>query len=515
MGGTCVCGVDVGTTGAKAVVVDDAGTVLAEAFEPSHLMQPSPGRVEQDLDEMVDETARAVSRCVQTAGVPPGRVAAISFDGQMAGVALIDQAWRPVARYDSWLDTRCAPYVSPMRAYADRIIALTGGPPSYTHGPKILWWKHEHPDAFAQTAKIVMPSAYIAGVLCGMRAGDAFIDPTYLHFSCLSDTRNGRWSDELTERSGIPAEKLPRIVEPWEIVGRLTADEAGRLGLSEGTPVVAGAGDQAAAMLGAGILRPGMVYDAAGTASTFAPCVARFSPDIAHRTLLTARLVPADSWYVIGYINGGGLNLRWFRDLLRAAVGGDGWDYPALDDWAAGIPPGAESLVFVPHLGGRVCPNQPHLRGAWLGLTWTHGIPHLYRALLESVAYEYAIYLSIARELVPEAGFEEVRVVGGGAKCGLWNQIKADVLQLPYVRLNRTEAAALGSAILAGYGVGVFTDLGEAVSRFTRPEQRFEPDGEKHRLYAPRVDVYRSLVDRQDALWHQLAQLSTPGPEAA
>lgn len=508
MRGTYLCGVDVGTTGTKAVLISDSGEVRAEAFDSSHLIQPAPGRVEQDLDEMVDETARAVSRCLQLSGVPARDVAAISFDGQMAGVSLIDEHWRPVAPYDSWLDTRCAHYVERMRGQAERIITLTGGPPSYNHGPKILWWKHEHPDLFARVRKFVMPAAYVAGVFAGLRGDEAFIDPTYLHFSCFGDVQAGRWSEELTSTFEIPTDKLPRIVEPWEVVGRLTADAAHRLDLLEGTPVVAGAGDQAAAMLGAGILRPGMVYDAAGTASTFAPCVSRFSPDTQYQTLLTARLVPAGMWYVIGYINGGGLNLRWFRDLLRTAARDGAWEYGELDDRAAGIPPGSDGLIFVPHLGGRVCPNQPDLRGAWLGLTWLHGIPHLYRALLESVAYEYAIYLGIARELVPDTPFAEVRVVGGGARSVFWNQIKADVLQLSYVRLNRTEAAALGSAILAGYGAGVFSDFAAAVGRFTTPEQRFEPVPERAASYGPAAAFYRDLVGQDASLWHRLARLA-------
>jgi len=504
-----LCGVDVGTTATKAVLIDDAGAVLAEAAESSRLIQPSPGHVEQDLGEMLGEAAAAVRRCVREAAVRPADVVALCFDGQMAGIALVDDRFRPVAPYDSWLDTRCGRYVAEMEEAAGQIIGVTGGPPSYTHGPKILWWQHERPEVFSRTAKFVMPAGYLAGVLCGLGAAEAFIDPTYLHFSCFGDPRAGRWSTELLSRFGVPEDKLPRIVQPWEVVGRLTASGASSLGLAEGTPVVAGAGDQAAAMLGAGILRPGMVYDAAGTASVFAPCVPRFSPDLTHRALLSARLVPEGLWYVIGYINGGGLNLRWFRDLLRS-TGETAWEYDALDERAAAVPPGADGLLFVPHLGGRVCPNRPYLRGAWFGLTWAHSIPHLYRALLEGVAYEYAIYLSIARDLVPDLRLEEVRVVGGGARSTLWNQVKADVLQLPYVRLNRTEAAALGSAILAGYGVGVFDNLTDAVSRFTWPEVRYTPEPGRAAAYRRAAALYESLVARHDALWREVAGLVAP-----
>ena len=358
---------------------------------------------------------------------------------------------------------------------------------------------------------MVMPAAYVTGRLAGLKAEDAFIDVTYLHFSCLADARRRAWSEELLRLFGVPGEKLPRIVEPWEVVGRLSPEMAGAMGLPSGLPLVAGAGDQAAAMLGAGVVRPGMVYDAAGTASVLAACTAEFAPDSRRLALLTARMVPAGLWYAIGYINGGGLNLRWFRDLVQRLGGGRVTDYAELDEWAARAEPGSGGLIFVPHLGGRVCPNQPDVRGGWLGLTWSHGVEHLYRALLESVAYEYAFYLDIERELIPSVTFNEVRVVGGGSRSAVWNQIKADVLGIPYVQLNVTEAAALGAAILAGHGVGVFEDWEASVARFTRPVRRFEPDGNATARYRPLAAYYRSLLEEHEALWRQLSQARTSG----
>jgi xylulokinase len=397
---------------------------------------------------------------MERSGIRPDAVAGLCLDGQMAGIAAVDREGRAAMPYDSWLDIRCTPYVERMRSRAQEICARTGAPPTYSHGPKILWWMHERPETFAQICKFVMPAGYVTMRLCGMRGEEAFVDPTYLHFSCLSDTERGQWSEALCAHFGVPQDRLPRIVEPWEVVGRLSREAAEAMGLRSGTPVAAGAGDQAAAMLGAGVLEPGMAYDAAGTASVLALCVDRFAPDVHTGTLLCARMVPQGRWYLIGYIGGGGLNLRWWRDLLRQITGTDRWDYPELDAAARSVPPGCQGLLFIPHLAGRVCPNQPELRGAWLGVAWTHGPEHLYRAMLESVAYEYAIYLEIARERSGVGPLREVRVVGGGARSDLWNQIKCDVLGVPYARLNRTEAAALGSALLAGFAVGVFREAG-------------------------------------------------------
>lgn len=500
-----LCGVDLGTTATKAVVVREDGHILAEATEPSRLIQPAPGVVEQDPEEMLDSVVRAVRACVERAALAPGAVAALCVDGQMAGLTAVDRAGRAAIPYDSWLDTRCAPYVERMRAHARAVCEHAGAPPTYSHGPKILWWRHERPEAFARIHKFVMPAAYVTMRLAGLSGDDAFIDPTYLHFTCLADTRRGSWSEELCGLFEVSADRLPRIVEPWEVVGRLAPDAAAQLGLRAGVPVVAGAGDQAAAMLGAGVLRPGQGYDAAGTASVLAVCVDRFAPDAEAGTVLCARTVPSGRWYLIGYVNGGGLNLRWWRDLLQEVAPGRAWDYAALDELAGRVPPGSEGLVFVPHLGGRVCPSEPDVRGAWVGLTWSHGPGHLWRALLEGVAYEYRVYLDTARALVPDLPLSEVRVVGGGSRSDLWNQIKADVLELPFARLNLTEAAALGSAILAGYGVGVFTDWEEAVSRFVRVERRSLPVPERARRYGPLARAYRAAVEAR-SLWEELAR---------
>ncbi|MDR7439843.1 MAG: FGGY family carbohydrate kinase [Armatimonadota bacterium] len=500
----CLCGVDLGTTATKGILIREDGQVLAEGSEPSRLIQRGGGWVEQDPEEMVASVIRVVRSCVEQAKIRPEDVAGLCLDGQMAGLASVDREGLAATPYDSWLDTRCTPYVERMRSQAEKICALTGAAPTYSHGPKILWWMHERPEVFNRICKFVMPAGYVTMRLCGLRGEEAFIDSTYLHFSCLSDTEHGRWSEALCDHFGVPTDRLPRIVEPWEVVGRLSREAAEAMGLQSGTPVAAGAGDQAAAMLGSGVLEPGIAYDAAGTASVLALCVDRFTPDVRTGTLLCARMVPRGRWYLIGYIGGGGLNLRWWRDLVRQVGEPDRWDYPELDARAQAVPPGCHGLLFIPHLAGRVCPNQPELRGAWLGLTWTHGPEHLYRAMLESVAYEYSIYLEIARDRSGMERLQEVRVVGGGARSDLWNQIKCDVLGVPYARLNRTEAAALGSAILAGYAVGVFRDWQEAVGLFTWPVRRYTPHPEHHVRYRAAAAAYRAVVEDR-AFWQRVA----------
>jgi xylulokinase len=268
-------------------------------------------------------------------------------------------------------------------------------------------------------------------------------------------------------------------------------------------------------MLGAAMVEPGLVFDVAGTASVFAICVDRFVPDVAHKTLFTARLVPDDLWYALAYINGGGLNLRWFRDELASEVKEEAKakgknEYVLLDWLAAEVGPGADGLLFLPHLQGRVCPSDADVRGLWMGFTWAHRKSHFYRAMLEAVAYEYAYYLGIEKALVPEADFTETRVIGGGARSRLWNQIKSDVLGLPYVRLNREECGVLGSAIIAGYAVGVFDDLKATARRFVEATERIEPRPEYHRFYRPYVAQYIGLLSETVPFYRRLATLPEP-----
>ena len=508
-------GVDLGTTGTKAAIFDTAGTLLASAYEESTLHYPRPGWVEQDAQDFYASAVHTIRECVAKSGINPGDVAAIAFDGQMAGVGTVDADWGTPTPYDSWLDARCKPYIEMMKPHADLVVERSGGPPSYCHGPKVLWWKHERPEVFARIHKFVVPVCYAAGRMAGLKGDDAYIDYTHLNFASFCDTVKLIWDPELVALFDVPLDKMPRIVSPWEIIGRLTAAAARDCDLREGTPIAAGCGDQAAGLLGAAMVEPGVVLDVAGTASVFSICTDRYVPDVRHKTLFTAHLVPPDLWYALGYINGGGLNLRWFRDEIareenaQAAASGRNI-YALFDEAASKIPAGSDSLLFLPHLGGSVCPSRPDLRGLWLGLTWSHTRPHLYRAMLEAVAYEYATYMAIEKSLLPDLHFREARVIGGGAVSRFWNQIKADVLGLPYVQLNREEYAVQGAAIVAGYAVGVFSDLKATARQFVQETGRIQPRMESHKAYKPFVELYASLLSDFGTVFSRLADIPAP-----
>jgi len=381
---------------------------------------------------------RTISEVVKNSKIPPKDVAAVGMDGQMAGIMGIDKNGIAVTPYDSWLDTRCGKYRGHFLSYGeDTVIALTGAPVTYAHGPKILWWKHERPDIYKNIYRFVQPASYCAMRMCGLAGDDAFIDHTYLHFSGFADTSKKQWSKELLKELNVEPYKMPAIVKPYDIVGKLTDETAKLCGLLPGTPVVAGCGDTAASSLGAGITRDGLLFDVSGSASVLACAINKFSPDIKYKTMMCCPSVIDGLYSSMAYIGGGGMCIKWLRDdILHGA-----FSYGDLNAMAEKIAPGSGDLLFMPHFSGRVCPNDSLVRGSYVNLSWMHGTAHLYRAILEGIAYEYGIYSDIIKELSPSLVFERAINIGGGSRSGLFRQIKADVLNVPVSTINIADTA--------------------------------------------------------------------------
>jgi xylulokinase len=494
-------GCDLGTMGTKAAVVDESGGILGEAFEEVQLRYPGPGRVEQDLDEIESSAHRTIRQALHASGRAQD-VAGVAFSGQMSGIGGIDERFRPATHFDSWLDTRCEPYIVQMGEHADRVTELSGCPPTYSHGPKILWWQRERPDDFARIARFVVPGGYVAGRLCGLGVDDTYIDRTYIHFSNLSDTARDEWSAELLETFGVDERILSRIVQPLDVVGEVTPAGEEATAIPAGTPVAAGAGDQTAASLGAGAVDPGQAFDSAGTASVFAMCVDAFSPDVGEKTLIASHSAIDGVYIALAFINGGGLALRWFRDEVAHGLAGDPRAYEKLDALAHEVDPGSGGLLWFPHIQGGVLPPRPHARGAWVGLTSGHGHGHLFRAMLEGIAYEYATWAELAPGTLDEA-----RVLGGGARSRLWNEIKAAVLGIDWVPTVRQECGVLGDALIAAAATGHVAqeDLGSTAKAWQETADPVRPDPELNRLYRRLVEAYRDLGDRLAPVFEQLS----------
>jgi xylulokinase len=498
-------GCDLGTMGTKAAVVDEEGRILGEAFEEVELRYPGPGRVEQDFEEIESSAHRTIRQALQASG-RVNDIACVAFSGQMSGIGGIDERFRPATHFDSWLDTRCEPYIVRMSEHADRVTELSGCPPTYSHGPKILWWQRERPDDFARIARFVVPGGYVAGRLCGLGSEEAYIDRTYVHFSNLSDTARGEWSDELLEAFGVDGRVLPRIVQPLDVVGEVTPEGEQATAIPAGTPVAAGAGDQTAASLGAGAVDPGQAFDSAGTASVFAMCVDEFSPDVGQKTLIASHSAIDGVYIALAFVNGGGLALRWFRDEVAQGLAGDPHAYEKLDAMAAEVEPGSGGLLWFPHIQGGVLPPRPHARGAWVGLTSAHAHGHLFRAILEGIAYEYAKWA----ELAPGA-LEEARVLGGGARSRLWNGIKAAVLGIEWVPTVRQECGVLGDALIAAAATGHVReeDLASTAKAWQETAEPVQPDPALNRRYRSLVRAYRQLGDQLAPVFERLNEAAS------
>ncbi|MEM1588928.1 MAG: FGGY family carbohydrate kinase [Candidatus Bathyarchaeia archaeon] len=497
-------GVDIGTAGTKASIFDVHGNQLATTYEESKLYYPRVGWVEQKPEDFYTSTINTVRELIKRSGVNPKDVASIAFSGQMAGILAIDENWNAVTPYDSWLDIRCKDYIDYLnKNYADLLINVTGVPPTVDHLPKMLWWKNERPEIFNKICKFIVPAVYVAGKLVGLSGNEAFYDYTYVTFTGLIDAEKMKWSEELSETFGISLDKMPKIVKPWEIVGELKADEAEKMGLVEGIPIVAGAGDGVACTLGAGLTEPGRCLDIAGTASAFYVSTDKMVPDTKFKTLIYLKSVVPELWNVGAYVNGGGLCLRWFRDEIakyeKKVSTERGEDpYKLLDALASEVPPGSDGLFFVPHLGGRAYPYNPKIRGVWFGFSWKHTLSYFFRAILESICYEYHYYLSIIKELLTNLELKEVRCIGGGSRSSIWNQIKADVLNVPYVLLNKEEYAVLALAALGGYAVGFLNDYVKSINEWVKPVRRIMPNEKMHEKYRNYAKFYEQLLNDLD-----------------
>lgn len=507
-------GVDLGSSSMKASIFDLQGNALGDAKRDTHPMQPRPGVAEYDGPRHLQATFEAIKELVEKSGVDPGDIGAICFDGMISGTMGIDAAGEAITPYTTTLDMRFAPQLNyVMDNFHDPIREKTGaGQPTFA--PKMLWIRKEFPDVYKRTDKFVTIASYIVGKMVGLAGAESFIDYTYLWATGLSDSQNYVWSEELCRAMDLPVDKLPRIVKSSEIIGLVNQETANETGLVQGTPVVAGAGDQSAGFIGAGITKPNRVGDVAGTYPVIALCTNEFRPDMKHKM---AEIIPSPIpglWNPISLIIGGGLTHHWFQETFAYADeieaqqrGGGKAVYDILDENASKLPPGSDKLFFIPHLGGRACPTNTNYKGSWFGFTWTHKREHFYRSVLESIAYDQYLAFQSLHAAHPEAEVSEITVYGGGSKSRLWNQIKADVMGLPHVSLAREDLSTLGDAILAGYALGIYDDMAETAERFVKQTGRFEPGPECHKFYKQFADFYGRLLDQVEPAYNDLTSL--------
>lgn len=491
-----VIAVDIGTQGTKAGLLDQELHMLDTEFEESNIISSGQGRAYEEPEKIYGSVIRVIRRLSEKCRDAAKNVRVISIDSQMAGIMGVKADGSAASYYDSWLDTGCWEQVERLKKYNVQITEKTGGPVSFTHGPKMLWWKETRPEIYRDICKFVLPHAYVVGRLCGLSGEELYMDYTSLPYSGCADNKNKVWSEEITELIGIDRSKLAKIVSPFEIVGSLTAEAAEECGLSAGIPLTAGSGDTSASLYGLGIDECGALVDCAGTASVLSSVVKEFRPDTENGTLSLLRS-PADGlWYPLAYINGGGMNIRWFRDFA-------GSSYDELEQGAQGVAAGSEGLLCIPHFSGRVLPNDNFLAGSFTGVHWKHTKYHFYRAIMESIAYEYAYYLGILKKLYPDTGFHTMHSIGGGSNSDLFSQIKADVLGSEVITYQTGDTALLGDGAIGLMAVGSIFSPGKLLEGARVVKKRFAPDEEKHRIYEEQAEKYLKDMEIISQIYHR------------
>jgi xylulokinase len=450
----CV-GIDVGTTGVKAVALSPDGEVLARAEHGYPLSTPQPGWSEQEPEDWWRAAVAALADL-------PDEEAAIGFSGQMHGLVVLDEADRVLRPAILWNDQRTAAECAEIeeRVGLARLIELTGNRAltGFT-APKLLWLRRHEPDTYAGIRRIALPKDYVRLRLTGEHA----IDVADASGTLLFDVGGRRWSGEVLEALDVPRDWLP------------AAHESGTIG---------GAGDQAAGAVGVGAVEPGVLSVVLGTSGVVFATLPAFAVDEAARLHTFCHAVPG-RWHAMGVMLSAGGSLSWLRD----AIGGD---YEELVAGAERWRPGTEGLLFQPYLAGERTPHaDPSARGAFVGLSLRHDRGALVRAVLEGVAYGLRDSLELLRELGVEA--RTARVSGGGARSDLWLRIVASVLGLPLERTVAEEGAAFGAALLGGVAAGVFSDVGEAVAACVRVRDRIEPEPAWREAYEQGYARFRSL----------------------
>jgi len=508
---TTLLGLDLGTTGARAVLADTSGAVRFSREVAYPLRTPHPGWAEQDPDGWEHAAFDALASAAAAAPDRSG-IAAIGLTGQMHGATLLDARDRPVRPAIIWCDQRTAPQRRAMEAQIGlpEIIARTGNPPleGFT-APKLLWVRDHEPAVHARIRRLLLPKDFIRLRLTGA----ALTDVADASGTGLFDVRRRTWSEAMLRDLDLPRTWLADVVESPAVAGRLTADAARRLDLPPGTPVAAGAGDQAAGAVAAGIVAPGDAVVTIGSSGVVFAATAAPQIDPAGRVHTFCHAVPA-MWEVMGVTQGAGLSLRWFRDTLAGDVRADvpqrGLDpYELLTREAATAPPGSRGLVWLPYLQGE---RTPHLdasaRGVLFGLTTAHARSDVVRAIMEGVACSLRDCLQIIRGLGIRS--DAVKIAGGGARSPVWRQIVADVLDVALVIVAEGRGPAFGAALLAGVAGGVWGSVPEACAACRLEGERLDPIAAHRRRYDDLYGVYRDLYPALQPLFGRVAAPQAP-----
>ncbi len=489
-------GIDVGTSGVKALLISDKGEFTAESLHTYPLLSPNPGWFEQNPDDWWDAAVKSIRDILAKAAVEPGQIAGIGLSGQYHGSVLLGKDNGILRPAILWNDQRT-------QLQSDRIIeragsenllrlACTGGAPYFT-ACKLEWVRDNEPDVYERVCKLILPKDYVRFKLTGVIATDV----SDASGTLFLDVPNRCWSEELVGLIGAKKTILPGLFESPVVSGTVTPEAARATGLPSGIPVAGGAGDQASAAIGNGIVDEGIVTYSIGTSGVIYAATDSPRSDPGGRANTFCHAVPG-RWCLLACINAAAGSLQWFQEKLadaeRAEAEQTGRNvYELLMDMAASVSPGSDRLLFVPYLSGERHPHtDTNARGVFFGLHMGHGRDHMLRAVLEGVAYAFKDCLEVMREL--GVSIHEIRATGGGAKSDLWLGIQANVSNEPIYTMAADEGgAAYGAALLGGVCASVFGSVREACDKLVRTARSLKPDRDKVDIYDRLFRFYRTL----------------------
>ncbi len=484
-------GIDVGTGGTRALVIDEAGRVIASATEEHRdFASPQIGWAEQDPGDWWRACGLAVRKVLAKAQLSGDQIACVGLSGQMHGAVLLDERSQVVRPALIWCDVRTEKQSRDLTAQigAARLIELTSNPAltNFTL-TKCLWVRENEPELWKKVRSVMLPKDYVRLQLTGEKATDMADASGTL----LLDVAHRRWSKEILQAVQMEESVLPKLYESPDVCGRISSAGAAATGLRVGTPVVAGAGDQAAGAIGMGIVSPGKVSATIGTSGVVFAATARPSLDPKGRLHTFCHALPG-RWFVMGVTQAAGLSLRWFRDQLACSTNGNSDSYEQLTAGAANIPAGSDGLLWAPYLMGERTPYlDPTARGMLVGLTASHTRDHVIRAILEGVAFSLRDTFTIFKEI--EVPVETIRLGGGGARSRLWRQIQADIYGQQVEIVEAEEGAAYGAAILAGVGAKAWPSVDAACEAVVHVASSVSPNSDNLKVMEKAYASYRRM----------------------
>lgn len=503
-------GVDIGTSGTKTVLFDEQGRTIASSTKGYPMYQPHIGWAEQDAEDWWRASRDSIAEVMQKSGVDPREVKGLGLSGQMHGMVLLDEHNQVLRKAIIWCDQRTVTQCDTINRLVgpQRLIEITGNPPltAFT-AAKVMWVKENEPEIFAKTRKVLLPKDYVRYMLTGEFASEVS-DASGMQFL---DINRRTWSREVMDALGIPFEWLPGIYESYEISGSITQSVAQETGLWAGLPVAGGGGDQAAGAVGNGIVRPGVVSSVIGSSGVVFAHSDTIAYDPKGRLQTFCHAVPG-AWHLMGCTQGAGFSLQWLRNefgqMEMAIADKMGIDpYELMNAQAAQAKPGSDGLIFLPYMMGERAPHlDPDARGVFFGITNHHRRQEMIRSVMEGVSYSLLDCLNIMRDMGVNPS--QVRASGGGGKSPLWRQMQADMFGTEIVTINSSEGPALGAALLAGVGAGVYKSVPEACDTAIQITGSQKPQDEAAQIYRRYYPIYQNLYGALKDQYKAIAQLS-------